>query len=97
MHPLKTLAAAAALGAAALLLPMCLPPPDGCTPLATRCNGERAEICDGATRWSLVMDCAEVAAQSGGDWVCCALGPADAGASAEHTCLPPTECSGGTP
>jgi hypothetical protein len=73
--------------------PSCLPPPDGCTPTATRCVGQRAEICDGATRWSLDMDCSEVSAQSGGSWVCCAFDAGDG--LTEHTCLPAADCHGG--
>ena len=100
MNMLRNLAAGIALCAAGLLASTCLPPPDGCVPTATRCNGQRAEICDGATRWSLVMDCTEVGAQSGGSWVCCDVTPdagavTDAGVSQEHICLPANQCAGG--
>ncbi len=72
----------------------CLPPPDGCTPITSRCNGPRAEVCDADTRWELVMDCNDVAAQSGGAWACCALATGD-DAGPLHTCVPAGECDGG--
>lgn len=89
-----TVMAAGALAlACGLLLPRCLPPPDGCTPLKTRCNGHVAEICDGEQRWGSYMDCDQTAAQSGGSWVCC-VPPNDAGA-AQATCLPTNQCPAG--
>jgi hypothetical protein len=100
MSMVRTLEALALVLTCGLLAPMCLPPPDGCTPTATRCNGQVAEVCDGATRWSKVMDCAQVAAQSGGAWVCCAVMPdagtaPDAGIVPDHVCVPKSECPGG--
>ena len=35
-----------------------------------RCNGEIAEICDSAGRWSLLADCEKVSEQSEGTWEC---------------------------
>lgn len=79
-----------ALGCAVL---RCLPSPDGCTPLATRCNANVAEICDDNERWGMYLDCNEVAAQSGGTWVCCA--PAGDAGAAGATCLPAGTCPQG--
>ena len=81
------------VGACGLLDLECLPPPDGCTPLAMRCNGPAAEICDEETRWGAFMNCDDVAAQSGGVWVCCAA-TGDAGAPMT-TCVRAGQCSGG--
>lgn len=96
MNLLRSVAAAIAFCAAGLLPSTCLPRPDGCTPTSTRCNGQRAEVCDGAARWTLVMDCADVSARSGRTWSCCSFTP-DGGSVAEHLCLPAAQCSGGTP
>jgi hypothetical protein len=90
----------AALCAAAMLLPMCLPPPTGCVPTATRCDGQQAEVCDGANRWTVTQDCDQIAAQSGGSWTCCAI-PSDAGVAPDggpgpdHVCVPSSQCTGG--
>ena len=81
------------VGACGLFELQCLPPPDGCTPLTMRCNGSVAEICDGESRWGAFMSCDDVAAQSGGVWVCCATA-GDAGA-ATATCVRAEQCSGG--
>lgn len=71
----------------------CLPPPDGCTPLATQCNGPVAEICDEQMRWGGYLNCDEIAKQSGGAWVCCPEN-SDAGRP-EATCVRATDCHGG--
>ena len=85
-----------AVGLGALLATHCLPPADGCTPQATRCNGQSAEICDGEQRWGVFMDCKEVAAQSGGEWMCCREPVAEGVIG--HTCAPVAQCpNGGTP
>jgi hypothetical protein len=63
-------------------LAACPPPIDGCTVGATRCAGQSAQVCDSDQRWSEIMSCADVAAQSGGQWMCGPFGDAD------HTCLP---------
>ena len=76
------------------LVPGCLPPSDGCEPLTTRCNGPIAEICGGDERWGTILDCNEVAAQSGGEWVCCAY--EDETGETGHTCLTPDECPKGS-
>ena len=73
MNLSRILIPAVLLGAAGVLLPMCLSPADGCVPTTTRCNGQQAEVCDGATRWTVTQDCTQIAAQSGGSWSCCAL------------------------
>ena len=71
-----------AIGVVAAGLAACPPPIDGCTVGATRCVGASAQVCDSDTRWSEVMNCQDVAAQSGGQWAC---GVYDNGG---HACLP---------
>ena len=80
----------AVVAVAGFALPMCLPAADGCTPLATRCSGNAAEICDGDQRWGTSLDCNQVAQQSGGIWACC-VAEVEAGA----TCLPKNDCPQG--
>ncbi len=41
-----------------------------CPTLATRCEGSRVELCDSSGQWMTVLDCAEVARTSGGEWAC---------------------------
>lgn len=95
MSYVRWMLACAAMAVAGILVSRCLPAPDGCTPLATRCSGHAAEICDGEQRWGVSVDCDQTAAQSGGSWVCCP-GNDDAGVGA--TCLPAGECpQGGNP
>ena len=74
------------IASAAVLILRCLPPASGCTPLATQCTGNVAEICDSEQRWGTYMDCTQIGQQSGGTWVCCPN--VDAGAS----CMP-NSCS----
>ena len=56
-----------------------------CPSLATRCAGERVEVCDSAGQWQLVADCADVAATSGGEWTC---GVTREDGEEINTCLP---------
>ena len=94
----RVIIASAVLCAAGALLPMCLPPADGCIPTATRCEGDQAEVCDGDTRWTVLEYCSDVAAQSGGSWTCCAV-PSDAGVAEDggpgpdHICVPSDLCT----
>jgi hypothetical protein len=83
-----------ATAGAGVLLVMCVSPPDACTPLATRCAGNVAEICDAKQRWAPFLDCDDVGVQNGGGlWTCCVSEDGDAGPL--HTCLPGAQCSGG--
>ena len=54
--------------------------PAVCQVAATRCAGQRAEVCDGRGQWSLVGDCAEAGA------VCAEV--ADEYHGAGHACVP---------
>ena len=38
------------------LLLACLPPPDGCTPHAYSCAGDRPRVCSATARWTFVGD-----------------------------------------
>jgi len=58
-------------------------PDDHCQANATRCSGASAEVCGSDERWVEIMNCDDVAAQSGGSWSCQSL-ENDGG----HTCLP---------
>src|SRR5207244_5555546 len=62
---------------------------DGCEPLASRCDGHVAELCDADRDWIVVADCDEVSRQTGATWVCVtpAPGQVDAGIDGA-TCLP---------
>lgn len=72
-----------------LLLAMCAlalcacEPVDHCRVNDTRCSGQTAQVCDSDQRWVEIMNCDEVAAQSGGTWTCRML---DDGSG--HACLP---------
>lgn len=72
---------------ASLLLAITLSgcPAPVCPSLATRCAGERVEVCDSAGQWQLVADCADVAASSGGEWTC---GTTRDDGEEINTCLP---------
>jgi hypothetical protein len=72
-------------------LAACPPPIDGCTVGATRCAGESAQVCDSDQRWTEIMNCRDVAAQSGGRWTC---GVYDDGG---HACLPVYDDAGVVP
>lgn len=41
-----------------------------CPVLATRCAGTVVELCGSDGQWYEVVDCAEVARTSGGEWAC---------------------------
>ena len=64
-------------------------PVDHCRVNDTRCSGPVAQVCDSDTRWVEIMNCDEVAAQSGGEWTCQML---DDGSG--HTCLPVEQDAG---
>ncbi|MCC7540001.1 MAG: hypothetical protein IT379_27525 [Deltaproteobacteria bacterium] len=70
----------------ALAIAAACDPVDHCTINTTRCQGAVAQICDADERWFELMNCDEVAAQSGGTWSCQAL-PDQGG----HACLPVDE------
>lgn len=56
-----------------------------CPTLATRCAGEVVELCDSSGQWYPVLDCAEVARTSGGEWAC---GTSHEDGEERNTCLP---------
>lgn len=58
-------------------------PVDHCPVNTTRCSGAVVEICGADERWVELMNCDEVAAQSGGTWSCQAV-PDQSG----YACLP---------
>lgn len=61
---------------------------DGCESDATRCNGDRVEVCNTETDWELEVDCLEI--EDFGldlEWTCC-VDPEDG----MHSCLPVDEC-----
>ena len=63
------------------------------TPLATRCSGEVAEICQADDTWATVEDCRELAQPDGGAWACCwYAGDETLELPAGHTCLPVELC-----
>lgn len=55
----------------ALALTGC-PTPPVCSPAETRCmaDAQRVEVCRADGQWALVADCAVIAQQSGGEWLC---------------------------
>ena len=83
---------------AGVLLPACPRVSNDCAPTATRCDGDLALICNGAAQWTIAQDCTQVAEQSGGSWVCCAV-PPDAGSpengdpGPDHLCVPSNVCA----
>lgn len=67
----------------ALVIATACDPVDHCTVNTTRCDGAVVQICDADERWVELMNCDEVAAQSGGVWSCQSV-PDQSG----HACLP---------
>lgn len=67
-------------------------PNDNCTPAATRCYLNRAQICGSDRNWRLLADCEDLGATTV-DWACCWQGgdPGE-GVPEGHTCLPTDEC-----
>lgn len=65
----------------ALVLIACSPA-DPCRVNETRCSGAIAQVCGSDERWTDVMNCDEVAAQSGGSWSCQKI------VDGSHACLP---------
>jgi hypothetical protein len=63
-------------------------PADRCRVDDTRCAGAVAQVCGSDERWTDVMNCDEVAAQSGGRWTC------QATESGSHACLPVLDDAG---
>ena len=63
-----------------------LPEPDGCTPAAQRCHGDRPEVCSAGQRWTHLET--PTCAAAGG--VCCrAMSPFG---RAVHACTSPDRC-----
>ena len=61
----------------------------------TRCQGQRAQICQADGTWGTIEDCDRTTANTGTPWVCCFFpGDGDAGWPAGNTCLAPAECAG---
>jgi hypothetical protein len=63
---------------------------DGCPPLASRCNGNVAELCDPDGDWIVIADCDAISPQPGARWACVAptsSAAIDAGLDGA-TCLP---------
>lgn len=61
---------------------------DDCEPKATRCNGDRVEVCNTEMDWELDADCSEIEDFGLGlEWTCC-VDPEDG----LHSCLPVEEC-----
>ena len=63
---------------------------DGCTPLASRCDGNVAELCDPDGDWFVVADCDAVDPRRPVPWTCVApsaMAERDAGL-ATATCVP---------
>lgn len=58
-----TIAAVGLFISAALALTRCSSS-SGCSTGDTRCDGQRAEVCDAAWTWTLVLDCDELAARA---------------------------------
>ncbi|MFI5297474.1 MAG: hypothetical protein ACHREM_05195 [Polyangiales bacterium] len=62
-------------------LTACPRPVEHCTHGESRCAESIVQVCDSDERWSDVMDCNGVAAQSGGPLVCGPFGDRD------HSCI----------
>lgn len=56
-----------------------------CPTHATRCVGDRVELCDSSGQWYEVIDCAEVERTSGGEWTC---GTSREDGEERNACLP---------
>lgn len=74
---------------AALVLPGGCHLHDGCRPLASRCDGNVAQLCDPDGAWIVVADCEAVSRQTGEPWECVESVPLDGDAGVDGaTCLP---------
>lgn len=56
-----------------------------CPTLATRCDGQVAQVCDADGQWQEVADCSRLWETSGGEWTC---EPAISDGVEVHACLP---------
>jgi hypothetical protein len=56
-----------------------------CSTLATRCDGEVAQICGSDGQWQRVADCDAVERTSGGEWSC---QPTLSDGVEVHACVP---------
>ncbi|RJS14139.1 hypothetical protein DRW03_35445 [Corallococcus sp. H22C18031201] len=59
--------------------------PDGCAPMATRCAGNTAEICNADGSWQVLADCDAVSNNIGATFTCTYVNEAEA---AGYTCMP---------
>lgn len=64
--------------------------PRVCPTQATRCAGERVELCDSSGQWYEVADCAALERTSGGAWAC---GMSFEDGEERNACLPAAEVS----
>ena len=79
--------------AAACFLGHCRPS-DGCSPGATRCSGNVAELCDADRAYHDFIDCDQVSQQSGEAFSCALVREStEDGDVVGHTCIP-TEDAG---
>jgi hypothetical protein len=56
-----------------------------CPTLATRCDGQVAQVCDADGQWQEVADCSTLWETSGGEWTC---EPTTSDGVEVHACLP---------
>ncbi len=71
-------------------------PPDGCVPRATRCLGNRSQICDADRYWRQLADCDRVSMQSGAPFACRHVDEqTEDGRVNGHTCMPARDAGGG--
>jgi hypothetical protein len=82
----RSAVAAFALGALVVFGTGCPRCPIG----ASRCANNMTEVCLSNGFWQRTADCAEVAQQSGGDWICCE--PSSSNRLQGATCVPAQEC-----
>lgn len=59
---------------------------DGCEKNATRCNGDRAEMCSSGGEWELIADCSEI---EGAAFLCCADPVGGYNCMLAEECAPP--------
>jgi hypothetical protein len=69
-------------------------PTDGCTPGATRCSGNVAEICDADGSYHELADCDLVSEQSGAPFACAFVDETtEDGRITGHTCVPAADAA----
>ncbi len=82
----RSMALASALAVLVLACSGCPRCPVG----TSRCANNMTEVCLSNGLWQRTADCAEVAQQSGGDWVCCE--PSSTNRLQGATCVSAQEC-----